>query len=137
MAAREPAGADAIARATASVDRSLVLFGLAGSRLIEAGQRAGLRTAGEAFADRAYRSDGALVPRGQPGAIVETPDEVVNRVVSMVNRQTVTAIDGSQVRVEADTICVHGDTPGSANLAKRIRHALVQAGIDVVSVGSS
>jgi UPF0271 protein len=136
MAAREAALADAIARATASVDRSLVLFGLAGSRLIEAGQRAGLRTAREAFADRSYRSDGALVPRGQPGAVVETPDEVVSRVVSMVSRQTVTAIDGSQVRVEADTICVHGDTPGAANLAKRMRHALAEAGVEVVSVGS-
>ncbi|HET9385347.1 MAG TPA: LamB/YcsF family protein, partial [Gemmatimonadales bacterium] len=79
----------------------------------------------------------ALVPRSQPGAIVETPNEVVSRVVSMVTRQAITAIDGSQVRVEADTICVHGDTPGAANLAKRIRHSLVEAGVDVVSVGST
>jgi UPF0271 protein len=135
MAARERALADAIARATASVDRSLVLFGLAGSQLIEAGQRAGLRTAREAFADRAYRSDGALVPRSQPGAIVEDPDEVVSRVVSMVRQQTVTAIDGSRVSVEIDTICVHGDTPGAADLAKRIRQALAAAGVEVVSVG--
>jgi UPF0271 protein len=137
MAAREPALADAIARATASVDRSLILFGLAGSELIAAGQRAGLRTAREAFADRAYRSDGALVPRSQPGAIVEASDEVVSRVVSMVSRQTVMAIDGSYVPVEVDTICVHGDTPGAAALAARIRQALSAAGIEVVPVGST
>jgi UPF0271 protein len=136
MAVRDAALADAIARATASVDATLLIFGLPGSQLVEAAQRAGLRTAREAFADRAYQRDGTLAPRSQPGALIEDPDAVVSRAVSMVRHGTVTAVDGSRVNLEVETICVHGDTPGAAALALRIREALTAAGVSVLPAGA-
>ncbi len=131
MAARDPGLADAIARAVRSVNRALVLFGPPGSQLVGAARRAGLRTACEAFADRAYQSDGALVPRGQPGAVLHDPDEVAQRAIAMVRDRAVTARDGARVSLEIDTLCVHGDTPGAAEAARRIRDALTSAGIRV------
>src|SRR4030095_8413487 len=83
MAVRDAALADAIARATAAVDSKLILFGLPGSQLIAAGQRAGLQTAREGFADRAYRPDGTLLPRHEPGAVIEDPATVVNRAIAL------------------------------------------------------
>jgi 5-oxoprolinase (ATP-hydrolysing) subunit A len=131
MAVTDLVLADAIAAATAAIDRDLVLLGLPGSQLLRAGERAGLRTASEVFADRAYRSDGTLVPRTQPGAVIHDEEAVVRRVIAMVRDGTVTADDGTQVPLRADTICVHGDTPGAAQLAGRIRAALQDAGIHV------
>jgi 5-oxoprolinase (ATP-hydrolysing) subunit A len=136
MAVRDTALADAIARATAAVDRSLIFFGLPGSELIAAGRRAGLKTACEVFADRAYEPDGTLVSRRKPGAVIHDPEAVVQRVVRMATDRTVVAVDGSIVRLELDTICVHGDTPGAAELAARIRAALTAAGVDVRAVGA-
>ena len=136
MAVQDAALADAIARATAAVDRSLILFGLPGSELIAAGRRAGLRTASEVFADRAYEPDGTLVSRRKPGAVIHDPGAVVERVVRMAQERTVMAVDGSVVRLELDTICVHGDTPGAAELAAQIRRALTSAGVDVRPVGA-
>jgi UPF0271 protein len=136
MAVRDATLADAIARATVSVDRSLILFGLPGSELIAAGKRAGLRTAREGFADRAYKPDGTLVPRSEPGAVIEDPEAVVSRAIAMARDCVVTAIDGSRVALEVETICVHGDTPGAAELASRIRKALIDAGVSVLPVGA-
>lgn len=135
MAVRDAALADAIARATAVVDRSLILFGLPGSELVRAGQRAGLPTASEAFADRAYEPDGTLVSRRTPGAVIHEPDAVVARVVRMATERTVVAVDESVVSLEIDTICVHGDTRGAADLAARIRQALEASGVQVKPVG--
>jgi UPF0271 protein len=137
MAVRDAALADAIARATTLIDRSMILFGLPGSELIAAGRRAGLRTACEVFADRAYEPDGTLVSRQRAGAVIDDPDVVLKRVVRMVREKAVDAIDGSTVALEVDTICVHGDTPGAADLAARIRKALTNAGIEVVAVGQA
>jgi len=137
MAVRDATLADAIARATASVDRSLILFGLPGSELIAAGTRAGLRTAREGFADRAYRPDGTLVRRSDPGAVIEDQESVVKRAISMARDRAVNAIDGSRVALEVETICVHGDTPGAAVLASRIRKALIDAGVSVLPVGAA
>jgi UPF0271 protein len=137
MAGRDRALADAIARATSQFDPSLTLYGLAGSRLLEAGERAGLRVASEVFADRAYRGDGSLLPRSQPGAVIDDPDLVVSRALGMVTDGEVVAADGSRVRLAADTICVHGDTPGAAQLALRLRAALEGAGVVVKAIGSS
>ncbi len=128
-------GADAVARAARQIDPALVLFGLPGSELVAAGRRAGLRTASEGFADRAYQRDGALVPRGQPGAVIDDPDAVVARALRMVRAGAVQAIDGSVVPLRIDTLCVHGDTPGAAALAARLRKALEDAGIEVSAVG--
>jgi 5-oxoprolinase (ATP-hydrolysing) subunit A len=137
MAVRDAQLADAIARATVAVDRSLILFGLPGSELIAAGQRAGLRIAREGFADRAYTRDGTLVPRNEPGAVIGDLEVVVTRAVSMARDRTISAVDGSRITLEVETICVHGDTPGAAQLASRIRAALVDAGVSVVSVGAA
>jgi UPF0271 protein len=135
MAVRNRSLADAIARATAAVDRSLILLGLPGSELIDAGHRAGLRTASEGFADRAYQRDGTLVPRTQAGAVIDDAETVVARAVMMAKEHAVIAIDGSRVTIEVETICVHGDTPGAAALAARIRHALANADIEVRPLG--
>jgi 5-oxoprolinase (ATP-hydrolysing) subunit A len=133
MAARDATLADAIARAVRGVDASLVLFGLSGSQLIAAGERAGLRVASEVFADRGYRPDGSLAPRGTPAAVTTDAAAVAARAVEMASRHTVTALDGTSVSVRADTICVHGDTPGAAALASAVRAALTAAGITVAA----
>lgn len=135
MAVRDAALADAIARAAAAIDRTLILFGLPGSELVAAGKRAGLRTASEGFADRAYQPDGTLVPRHHEGSVLQDAEAVVPRVVRMVRDQVVDAIDGTVVPLAVDTICVHGDTPGAADLAARIRAALTRSGIDVKAIG--
>ena len=135
VAVRDRSVADAIARATALVDPALILFGLPASELIAAGKAAGLRTACEAFADRAYRPDGTLVPRTQPGALIDDAAQVLTRVAAIALERAVIAIDGTRVPITLDTICVHGDTPGAAGLAARIRAALAASGIDVKSIG--
>jgi UPF0271 protein len=137
MAVRDAARADAIARAAAVIDRGLILFGLPGSQIVEAGRRAGLRTASEGFADRAYQPDGTLVPRHQEGAVIRAAAAVVPRVIRMARDHVVEAIDGTEVPLVVDTICVHGDTPGAADLAARIRTALEEQGITVKAVGSA
>jgi UPF0271 protein len=135
MAVRDAALADAIARAAAVIDRQLILFGLPGSEIVAAGRRAGLRTASEGFADRAYHPDGTLVPRLQPGAVIVDVDVVIQRVLRMARDRVVDAIDGTPVHLAVDTICVHGDTAGAEQLAARIRSALEGAGIQVMAVG--
>jgi UPF0271 protein len=135
MAAADPALADAIARAVAAVDSRLVLVGLSGSALVRAGAQAGLSTASEAFADRAYERDGTLTPRSRPDAVLDDPALVCSRAVAMVHEQGVTTTDGTRVPLQVDTICVHGDTPGAAGMARRIRTALEQAGVVVRSMG--
>lgn len=130
-AARDPALAAAIAAAVREFDADLLLVGLAGSALVAAGEAAGLRVASEVFADRAYRSDGSLVPRSLPGALIDDPQRAVSRALEMVRHASVRSIDGATVTVRADTICVHGDTPGASALASRLRAALNDAGIAV------
>ena len=135
MAARDAGMADAIARAVQTVDPSLVLFGLSGSQLVLGGERAGLRVASEVFADRGYMPDGSLAPRGTPGAVLTSVADVAQRAVIMATGQGVVSVDGTTIRVKADTICIHGDTPGAAALARAVRAALNGAGIRVVSPG--
>lgn len=125
IAVRDRRVADAIALAVASVDATLILLGLPGSELVAAAEAAGLRAAREAFADRAYRSDGTLVPRTEPGAIIHEPAEVLARVVGLAKRPDI------------DTICVHGDTPGAAELASEIRAALESEMIEVRSLSAT
>jgi len=135
VAVRDRSVADAIARAIALVDPALILFGLPASELIAAGKAAGLRTACEAFADRAYRPDGTLVPRTQPGAVIDDAAQVLTRLAAIALERAVIAIDGTRVPITLETICVHGDTPGAAGLAARIRATLAASGIDVKSIG--
>jgi len=131
MAARDVDLADAIARAIAAVDPSLALFGLPGSQSLEAAQRHKVRAVSEAFADRAYRRDGSLVPRNEPGAVIDDEQIVVTRAVAIARERMVIAADGTRVPLDVQTICVHGDTPGAAMLASRIRKALGAAGVQV------
>jgi 5-oxoprolinase (ATP-hydrolysing) subunit A len=136
VAARDADVAATIAAAVVAFDRSLVLVGLSGSQSIAAGRRAGLRTASEAFADRGYAADGSLVPRGQPGAVIHEPDVVIERAITMARDGEVMSIDGHRVALEVDTICVHSDTPGAAQLARQLRDALAAAGVRVAPIGS-
>jgi UPF0271 protein len=136
MAVRNAELAGAIARAVAAIDTSLILFGLPGSEILSAGRAAGLRVAAEVFADRAYEPDGTLASRRKPDSVIHDAATVVARAIRMVTERTVVAIDKSVVPLEADTICVHGDTPGSDQLAAKIRAGLEAAGIVVRPIGS-
>jgi UPF0271 protein len=136
MAVRDRNLSDAIARAVAAFDKGLILFGLPGSEILNAGRAAGLRVAAEVFADRAYEPDGSLASRRKPGAVIHDAGAVVARAVRMVKENAVNAIEGSLVTLEADTICVHGDTPGSDDLAARIRAGLESAGVTVQAIGA-
>jgi 5-oxoprolinase (ATP-hydrolysing) subunit A len=133
MAARDADLADAIARAIAAVDPALKLFGLPGSKSLEAAQRHHVPAVSEAFADRAYRRDGSLVPRSEPGAVIDDEAIVVARAVAIARERMVIASDGTRVPLEVQTICVHGDTPGAAVLAAKIRRALGDAGVQVTA----
>jgi UPF0271 protein len=136
MAAADAGLAGAIARAVRAFDASLILFGLPGSALLEAGRAAGLRVAAEAFADRAYQRDGTLAPRSIPGSVINDPSVVVSRAIRIVSQGVVTAIDGTDVQVAADTLCIHGDTPGAGLLAATLRSGLEAAGIHVMAIAS-
>lgn len=134
MACRDRSLADAIARAVASIDRSLILFGLPHSELLTAGKTAGLAVAAEVFADRAYDPDGSLTSRNKPGSVIHDPAKVIARAVKMVREQQVVAVDGSTIQLQADTMCLHGDTPGAAALARDIRKGLEAAGIRIAAL---
>lgn len=123
--------ARAIAEGVRRVGTELVLVGAAGSMLIGAGQEAGLPVAEEAFADRRYRADGTLVPRGSPGALITDPDEAAEQAVGLARDAVVVAEDSARVAVRADTICLHGDTPGAAEIARRIHERFRTAGIRI------
>jgi UPF0271 protein len=110
---------------------ALPVLGLPGSELLAAAAREGLRAVPEAFADRAYTAGGTLVPRREPGAVVEEPVAVVARAVGMARDGRVTALTGEPVTVAARSLCVHGDTPGAARLAAQVRDALENAGLRV------
>jgi len=135
MAARNAELSAAIARAVAAIDPSLILFGLPGSHILKAGREAGLRVVAEAFADRAYEPDGSLASRQKPGSLIHNADLVVSRAIRMVKERTVVAIDGTVVPLAAETICVHGDTPGSDELAANLRAGLEAAGVTVKAIG--
>ncbi|GAB2890184.1 LamB/YcsF family protein [Paralcaligenes sp. KSB-10] len=134
MAAKDPALSDAICRAVKDVDPALVLYGLAGSELVKAAQALGLRAAHEVFGDRTYQSDGSLTPRSQPGSMIEDADASLQQVLSMVQRRRLATQQGIEIDVQADTLCLHGDQPGAAVFAKKIRTALEAKGIRIVTV---
>jgi UPF0271 protein len=126
--------AGAIVRGVAAIDRSLIVMGPAGSALLDAAREAGLPTAAEVFADRAYRSDGTLVLRDRPGAVIVDPTVVVPRAIRMVREQVLVATDGTVIQGAAETVCVHGDTPGAVQLAASIRAGFEAAGIAVRAI---
>ena len=123
--------ARAIAEGVRRLRPSLVLVGPGDSLLMEAGREAGLTVAAEAFADRRYLPDGSLVPRTEPDALLSTPDEAAEQAVSIVRDGFVRARGGSKVPVHADTLCIHGDTPGAPLFARRIRERFQEEGIRI------
>ena len=134
MAARNAALADAIARATHDFDPGLVLVGLAGSELPRAGLRAGLRVAHEAFADRSYESDGSLTPRHESGAVIDDIDLAIAQALDLARGEGVATRQGGRLSLRSDTLCVHGDRPDAGVFARRLREALVKAGITVAAM---
>lgn len=133
MAGRDRELADAIARAVQSAAPGAVLLALSGSEMVRAAQAIGLPVASEVFADRGYRPDGSLVPRGTPGAMIEDEDEAIARVIRMVKEGKVKASDGTDIAIRADSVCVHGDGPKALAFVRKISAALKASGVELTS----
>lgn len=134
QAAQEPELADAIARAVKAVDPALVLVGLANSESIRAGKALGLTTREEVFADRGYQADGSLVPRSQPGALIDSDQQAIEQTLSMIQQGKVKSLSGEWVNVNADTVCLHGDGAHAMAFAAQLRQAFKQQQIQVTSL---
>jgi len=135
MAARDPALAQALCRAVRDVDPSLRLYALAGSEMLRAAAELGLQADSEVFCDRSYQDDGTLTPRGRPGAMIEDADTAVAQALRMAREGVVRAQSGKDVPVRAGTLCIHGDQPGAARFAVRLREAMAAAGIALRAPG--
>ncbi|TQS45861.1 LamB/YcsF family protein [Cryptosporangium phraense] len=131
------AQAAAVVEAVARFDPTLPVLGLPGSEWLRLADEAGLRTVREAFADRGYTPEGTLVPRREPGALLHDPAEVAARMVRLVRDGEIVAVDGTVVRVEAESLCVHGDSPGAVEMARAVRTALDEAGIPLAPFAGS
>jgi UPF0271 protein len=116
--------ATAIAEAVHKINPDLILFGLSGSELIRAGEKVGLRTANEVFADRTYQADGTLTPRNQPGALLTDPTQATAQVLGMVKEGKVKAITGEEISLKAETVCIHGDGPHAVEFARSLHKVL-------------
>jgi len=125
--------AQAVVDAVLAFDRRLPVLGLPGSALLRSAEAAGMRPVAEGFADRGYTPEGRLVPRREPGALVEDPAAVAERAVRMATDGVVVAVDGTALLMPVESVCVHGDTPGAADLARAVRTALTAAGVGVRS----
>ncbi|HMS83563.1 MAG TPA: 5-oxoprolinase subunit PxpA [Nitrospira sp.] len=130
LASRDRTVADAVTRALTSFNPHLLLFALSGSELVTSGRTAGLTVIQEAFADRAYQSDGTLVPRTQPNALLQTQQHVREQLCAILTG-SVTSVDGEHVPIRADTLCVHMDTPHAGELLQLIRQELASAGVRI------
>jgi UPF0271 protein len=135
LAARDGALARAIADGAARFSRRVVLVGLAGSPMVDAFRRAGFRTAAEAFADRRYEPDGSLRSRRLPDALITDPETAARQALSIAREGKVIASDGSEIPIAADTICIHGDTPGAAKIAEAVARTLREAGLRLRPLG--
>jgi UPF0271 protein len=131
VACEDDTTARAIASAIKAVDSDLVFVVLANSRLVTAGEAAGLPMVHEVFADRAYEDDGSLVSRRKPGAVLHNADDIARRVVRMLQSGEVISITGKTIKMRMDTVCIHGDTPGAVSIARSLRKALKDNGIAV------
>ncbi len=128
--------AHAICEAIIEVDPEMVLVALAGSRWISIAEDSGLKVAREIFADRALNPDGTLVSRSKPGSVIHDVEEVVERSLRMVTEGKAAAITGEEIAVTADSLCLHGDTPGAVEMAKALKQALESAGVQIAPLGS-
>ena len=123
--------AAAVVAAVISYDETLPVLGLPGSAFLRRAEEAGLRAVREGFADRGYRADGTLVPRGEPGALITDPAAVAERVLQLVTDGSVTAVDGTRVSLQVESVCLHGDTAGAVDLARAVRARLEDDGVTV------
>lgn len=135
LAARDERAAAEVIEAVKSYDPDLCLFCPAGSMIVEMARGAGLKVAREAFADRAYTGDGQLAPRNVRGAVIHDPRKVRERVLKLVKTGIVVSLDGDDIELDADSLCVHGDTPDAWQIAKVVKEALETAGISISAVG--
>lgn len=135
MANRDKQVAEAIVKAAMAVDDQLIIYGQSGSLLLDAAMSHGLPAASEVFADRAYEPDGSLASRSKPGAVLQHADEAAAQAVAMALQGIAYTPEGTPVKVQADTICLHGDGPHAARFASRIREALIEAGIALLAPG--
>ncbi|MGE5624722.1 MAG: 5-oxoprolinase subunit PxpA [Bacillota bacterium] len=129
--AEDAAVADAVIAAVRAFDAALVLLTLPGGVAMERARSQGITAVGEAFADRGYREDGRLQPRSETGAVLTDPATVAARAVGWARHGTLPSVSGKPVRVDARSLCVHGDTPGAVALARALRAALVEAGVEL------
>jgi UPF0271 protein len=136
MTTRRPELADAIAAAVKDVDSNLLYMTIAGTQLYKTCQGAGLRVVGEVYGDRAYNDDGTLVSRKLPGSLITDADAVVKRINQFLDTGNMPTYKGGAVQVEAQSICMHGDTPGAAGMIKALRDSIDQKGVQVVPVGT-
>lgn len=134
MAAQNAGLSEAIAEAVYKIDPELILFGLSGSELVKAGEKIGLRTAGEVFSDRTYQADGSLTPRSQPNALITDTATALEQVIRMVKQQKVMSVQQQEIQITADTICIHGDGATALDFASAISSSLAAAGIDIIKV---
>jgi len=131
MAAKDSKLAQAIIEGIWEVDRDLIVLGLAGSEMVSAAKEKGLKVANEVFADRAYNSDGTLVARSLPDAMILDKNIAISRVIRMVTEEKVTAISGEDVDIKVDSICVHGDNPEAVEFVRTIKEELSRAGVEI------
>lgn len=127
----------AVIDAILAVDPSLVLMGLANAPILQLAKQAGLATIAEAFADRAYTPEGQLVSRRETGAVLHDADVIAQRMVQLAREGTLEAVDGSTIKIEAQSICVHGDSPGAVAIAQSIRQRFEAEGIEIRSFASN
>ncbi len=134
MAAVDEKLAIAMCEAICDVDKDIIFMGLAGSKMISAAEKVGIPVASEVFADRAYNDDGTLVSRKLPGAVLKDKDLAIRRVIRMVKEGKVESINGNDIDIKADSICVHGDNPKALEFVKNIREALIAEGVEIRSL---
>ena len=137
MAARDTVIANSIAQAIKDFREDLVLYGLSGSKLIDEGKKLGLKTASEVFADRGYEDDGSLSPRSKEGALLTEEEEVVERVLRMVNNGVVRTTNGKEIPIKAETVCIHSDGKNALKLAKALYQALHNKSNYIIEQGQS
>ena len=135
MATRDRSLADAIATAVYKVNPQLLLFGLSGSELINAGEALGLKTIKEVFADRSYEADGSLTSRSIHGAVIADSEQAAAQAVNLIVRNEVRTRQGTSLQLQADTICIHGDTLNAAVYAQQLRESLEHEGVTIVKAG--
>ncbi len=129
--------ADAVARAIFAVDRNLAALAIARSEQVRAAERAGLRVFSQIYADRAYTERGTLVPRSEPGAVIQDATAAASRVIAMVEDGALITVGGARLATSIDSVCVHGDSPHAIAMARTVRQALERAGITVAPFGAA